>query len=535
MNLFNYDHGRKCLIAEGWCPKAATEEIQLALRRAKDRSGALVPSIMSIMDTKEQPPTYYKTNKFTSAFQGIVDAYGIARYGEVNPTPFTIITFPFLFAVMFGDVGHGFMMLAFALFMLWKEKEWTKNPPSELFQMAFDGRYIVVLMSCFAIFTGFMYNEFFSVPMDLFGSSWEIVSNCTAEQQNANFTCSEGYYYKYWNNTGVRGPYPFGADPVWKGNENELLYYNSLKMKLSIILGVSQMVLGLILKLLNGIHFRKKLDIFFEFIPQITFMMALFGYTCFIIFYKWYTPFYYNDRQRELGIVLSNATYGADCPMHPSTTEAPQLLNILIYLVLGFWDDTKSKCLYPNQLYIQGVLVFLAIVSVPLMLLVKPLALRSAHNKKLQNKGQYHQVEDEESEEEEEEFDFSDMFVHQVIETIEFVLGCVSHTASYLRLWALSLAHSELATVFWGMLLVQVGVEGVGKGVVVGAFTTFFCWAAWLGCTIAVLLVMESLSAFLHALRLHWVEFQSKFYYGDGHKFTPFSYARIFSGAADED
>merc|ERR1719215_2164182 len=101
--------------------------------------------------------------------------------------------------------------------------------------------------------------------------------------------------------------------------------------------------------------------------------------------------------------------------------------------------------MFYGQAGIQTILLLCAFGSVPILLLAKPYFLSRQQHEPITHHGE----DDDHHVGEEEEHSFGEILIHQAIETIEFVLGMVSNTASYLRLWALSLAHSELATVFW--------------------------------------------------------------------------------------
>merc|ERR1719210_3306099 len=175
LNLFSLDVSNKCLIAECWIPRLDMESIQLALRRGTEKSGSTVAPILNEMASVEQPPTFFRTNKFTSAFQALINAYGVATYREANPAVYTIITFPFLFAVMFGDAGHGVIMLAFGLWMCIKEKQLeARKIDSEIWRIFFGGRYLISIMAIFSIFTGLIYNDIFAKSFNVFGSSFQV-------------------------------------------------------------------------------------------------------------------------------------------------------------------------------------------------------------------------------------------------------------------------------------------------------------------------------------------------------------------------
>jgi len=503
-------------------------------------------SMPSLIDNVAQPwptpPTYFVTNKFTYAYQEFVNTYGIPRYREANPALFTAATFPFLFGVMYGDIGHGTFLFLTGIMLCWNEKKNEGVKQDELSEGMHIGRYMILMMGFFAVYAGFVYNDCFSLGLNLFRSRWEFYGqeDLSVEEGEEAYQLAE-----YGSDESV---YPFGLDPMWHVASNELLFFNSFKMKMSVIFGICQMFFGTCLKGVNAVYFGEKLDLYLEVLPMIVFSASLFIYMVILIFMKW--SINWNERmlsatcfdpdgdewQNDWTVCDQSGNgyctpWGYSCTDYDTTADKcpldyggsgdgcqpPNLITSLINIALAPGDVEEP--LYAGQAQVQNILLLLAFASVPVLLFAKPVMISRQREARA--------VVDEhiaEAPDQEEEQGMGEIVIHQAIETIEFVLGMVSNTASYLRLWALSLAHSELATVFWEKCMLST--------LEVNWAATYIGFGLFAGITLGVLLMMDVLECFLHALRLHWVEFQSKFYKADGIRFSPYSFKQIIQDSS---
>jgi V-type H+-transporting ATPase subunit a len=166
---------------------------------------------------------------------------------------------------MFGDIGHGSVLFICAVGLCFFGKQYPALAPM------YRARYLLLLMGFFAIFCGLIYNDFLSIPLNLFTSCYNFE---TGTKLNANCV------------------YSVGVDPVWYISEQEIQFLNSIKMKTAVIFGVLHMTLGILQKGINAAYHKNTLELFHEFFPQIIMLLCLFGYMDLMIIIKWCTNYY---------------------------------------------------------------------------------------------------------------------------------------------------------------------------------------------------------------------------------------------------
>lgn len=416
-----------CFIGEGWALKKDMKKLE-KMKSFDTEKGRF---LFEIKKSNLVQPTHFDPSEFAKAFQNLTNVFGVPKYKEINPAIFMIFTFPFLFGAMFGDIFHGLILLFISLYLIRNQRR--LDGKCGVFQIILDGRFVVFSCSLFAIWFGFLYGDFGSLPISLFQSQYEIGRT-----------------------------YPFGIDPIWHHAANKMVFINSIKMKLSLIIGFFHMGLGSAISITNGLYFKDSLGLVCQIIPQaITFTLFL-GYLVFLCLYKWLV-----------------------------TVDHPSLVNTLISMYTDPFNNKNQ--MYPGQIHVQVFIFSIILICIPWMILSKPIYLTI--KKRVPEAGTL------------------DLWITSGIHAVEFYLGLISNTSSYLRLWAVSLAHVQLTSV-----LHEFTLGSASTTVRILTFPIYFCG------TLLLLIGLEGLSSCLHALRLNWIEFFSKFYSGGGTLFEPLTF-----------
>jgi len=182
---------------------------------------------------------------------------------------------------MFGDIGHGSIVLIFALFTIWQGE---KGPLAK-------GRYMMVLMGVSAVYCGLIYNEFFALKLNLWESCYDLDKKIrwTPSQSIVTHANDHKSDYVYKRNS-FNCTYPIGTDPVWGLTGNGLAFANGIKMKMSVIFGVLHMMIGVMHKYTNAIYIKRWASLITECIGGSIILLFLFGWMDLLIYEKWLTP-----------------------------------------------------------------------------------------------------------------------------------------------------------------------------------------------------------------------------------------------------
>lgn len=139
-------------------PKEA-EEVTISKKKSKEKKSKEKESSEKEeekKDLRQNAPTIMRNNFLVRPFETITKMYGTPAYSEIDPTPIIAITFPILFGLMFGDIGHGIVLIISGLFGAF----YYRNKKGKDF---INFCWIILYCGVGAVLIGFLYGEFFGM------------------------------------------------------------------------------------------------------------------------------------------------------------------------------------------------------------------------------------------------------------------------------------------------------------------------------------------------------------------------------------
>jgi V/A-type H+-transporting ATPase subunit I len=388
----------------GYVDRRDRRKLEKSLSAALEN--AYLITVLGVKKAKEKVPTKVDLPRIIQPFHNIVRMYGEPDPDEIVPTVFLAVTMPLIFGLMFPDMGHGLLVLLFAIYMLGKDSVW---------------RPVLIALSSVSIITGFLAGE-------LFGP---VVSEKVG-------------LYSFWEHLGFETPplaQPTYAFEAGLGGElANLLLFKIITI--SLWLAAFMLSFGTFLGFVDALLKGDKEEAFASKLPT------------FIFFFSATLPFL---------VVFDVKTSGG-----------------IIGSALGISHHSEYMTL-------QYIVRYGALLGLLWKLLGEPIALALEGENPLKGLG------------------------HSFMETYEMIAMALGNVPSFLRILGLGLAHAGLMLGFAKLyhLMAEGGIVGLAGGILVYIIGNLMVAA------------LEAIIALAHSLRLHFYEWFSKFYSGQGITFTP--------------
>lgn len=523
-------------------------------KRADDflRLAGVLDAVLVDEAIAEDPPVLFEGNDVISPFQEMNDMFEVPAYGELNPACFHMVSFPFLFGCMFSDAFHGLILLLFSLFMfhanrkinckkiqggvkkqgceksgeLENDRSTVENIYSSSEECSSGGENGIKIetQNNLKINGGLKTNDNFydkkenfnretviSIPPNLNDETNKEIEEIE-ENEEIEEKVAEDLKKLLKNETEVE----ISDTSV----EKESRFAPFVKYRyLALFCGLCSIYFGVLfndfgskaLPLFSspvtaqdfypfGIdhawHAAANKD---DFINNLKMKMCvIFGFFHMLVGHgvnianclisENYTKLV-SDALPSLGIFLCFVGYLTFLIFYKWLTDTT---NPLVDVLIGmFLRPGGPSVLYSWQREVE-LGIFAAMVFFFLSVFLSKGLLKSKKAK----------GEEESS------------WIESAVHVIEIGVGLISNTSSYLRLWAVSLTHGTLTAILHRFFI---DVSFYAYPITVPIYSIF---------TILVLIVIEGLSTALHAVRLNWVEFNSKFLNGKGRLFVPLGFEK---------
>jgi len=241
-------------VIEGWVPtkneKTFTEKINEITENTcflELSKPAPLSHSSSSSDNGETPPTLLRNPGFMSPVEELTKSYGTPSYNELDPTFLMWITFPIIFGMMFGDIGHGILILLAGLAGVVAYRKGLVL--SEFMMYVVKGGGLLAASGISSIFFGFMYGEFFGYH--IIHEVWYIQM---VEPLRPIISAMSAVLFSY-DPMAVDPHGPLWIDPF----EHTMVFF-----KATLFVGVVHMSIGLVFSLINKLKNKELVHAFFE-------------------------------------------------------------------------------------------------------------------------------------------------------------------------------------------------------------------------------------------------------------------------------